>query len=203
MFFGRRNPWVSLFGLVVIVCVFTYVLRLKPWLFHAMNPIDPSPPEWGSSATFSTDAGFLRGKWIAHVDESSARSKNKIAQFALNSASESLEFLPGDRFVWNNMGDVVKGRWKDDATRISLSPETVDDVPVKLALDRLAAQQALPMKSPEFNRKWLSEGSSVQRVQKLGTIQLMPDRKRLFCTGNIDQNGRTPLGTTVWDRVKR
>ncbi len=101
------------------------------------------------------------------------------------------------------MGDVVKGRWKDDADRITLDPETVDDVPVKLALDRRAAQMALPRRSPESNRKWLSEGNSVLMVQRLGPIQLMPDGKRLFCSGNVDQNGQTFLGTTVWDRVKR
>lgn len=186
-----------------MVFPFVYVLWLKPLLFHARNPIDPSAPKWGSTSAVSTDAGFLRGKWIAHIDASSSRSKNDIAQFVLSRASETLEFLPDDRLVWINMGDVVKGRWKDDADRITLDPETVDDVPVKLALDRRAAQMALPRRSPESNRKWLSEGNSVLMVQRLGPIQLMPDGKRLFCSGNVDQNGQTFLGTTVWDRVKR
>ena len=193
----------SFLGLLVIAFVFVYILWLKPWFFHAANPIDPSPPARGSSPALSTDAGFLHGKWIAHHDESSARTKDKFADFALSSIRERLEFLPGDRFVWINEGDVVKGRWKDDAGRIALEPETVEGVDVKVALDRLAAQRALPIKTPEINRAWLSAGSTVEIVQKLQPIELMPDRKRLFCSGNVDQNGRTALGTTVWDRVKR
>ena len=202
MLVRRSNPLVIIVILMITFFPFIYLLWLKPSLFHAMNPKDPSPPEWGSSPAVSTDAGFLQGKWIAHNDPSSSRAKNEIAQFVINTANQTLEFLPGDRFVWINMGDVVKGTWKDEAARITLEPETVDDIPVKLTIDRLAAQQNLPVRSRERNQKWQSEGSSVVMVQRLSPIQLMPDKKRLFCAGNVNQNGQTFLGTTVWDRVR-
>ena len=203
MFFRRPNHWLITLYLVIILFPFVYILWLKPLVFHARNPIDPSPPVWGSTPAVSSDAGFLRGKWVAHIDRSSSRSMNEIAQFVLNSANQTLEFFPGNRFVWISMGNVVKGTWQDDATRIKLDPETVDDIPVKLALDRLAEQMALPAKSPERNQKWVSEGVTVEGVQRLSPIQLMPDKKRLFCAGDVNQSGQTFLGTTVWDRVRR
>ncbi|MDR3688012.1 MAG: hypothetical protein P4L46_01445 [Fimbriimonas sp.] len=203
LYYGRRSLWLSAISLLFLAFVFVYFLWLKPWLFHTMNPIEPSPPAWGSTKALATDAGFMQGKWIAHLDESTARRKDEIAHLIMNSSTDSLEFTSGDRFVWSNGREVVKGRWTNDARDIEFDPDTVDGVPVKTALERLVGQRALPMKSPYRNGTWREEGSSVELVQRLGPIQLMPDQKRLFCAGNVDQNGQTFLGTRIWERVKR
>ena len=176
---------------------------IRPWLFRVRNPIDENPPAFGSTREFSTDLGFLKGKWVAHTDFSTARYKDEVAQFVLNSSTESLEFVDGERFVWSNGRQVVTGNWNNNGSGIGFDPASVDGVPAKTALDRLAGQRALPMRSPEYNRTWMAEGGAIEQVRKLGPMKLMPDQKRLFCSGNIDQSGQTFLGTTVWDRVKR
>lgn len=190
-------------SIVLIGVGVMYLFWFRPWWFHTRNPIDPSAPAWGSSQKYSSDEGFLLGKWISHTDSSTARQKNEFAQAVLATSTECIEFLHGGRFIWNDGRETVSGKWMVDATGIIFEPETVNGTSAKTALERYQGQIGLLKDDPGKNLSWLNEGSAVKSVQRLGPLQLMEDKKRLYYPGNIDHNGQTFLGTIIWDRVRK
>jgi hypothetical protein len=182
-------------------CAIAFPLLLAPG-GCGPHELGAKAPEFGASKKLATTAGFLEGRWMQKIDESTARYKQPMLTGL--GPNMYLDFHADHTCSFDMLHHTAHMTWKENGVGVDLSTLDVDGVDaakVKARYDEWTSYSRHDIRRTVNERDYY-RGVTLDFAKMITRLELKPDKKRLFEPKTVREGGSSFMGTDTWVRVK-